>query len=126
MLPSADADAKAAKQQVRAAVVQHLNHVAPVTARAMFGGYGLYIEDVMFALIAEETVYFKVDDGNRDDFEAWHMPPFTYDGKGQPITMSYSEIPPSIWEDLAALVPWVERAHAAGKRSKQGQRRSRS
>jgi len=123
---SSDAAAKAAKQHFRDGVVQHLNQVAPVTARAMFGGYGLYIEGVMFALIAKQTVYFKVDEVNRGDFDAWHMSPFTYDGKGQPITMSYYEIPPSIWADLSALVQWVERAHAAGKRAKQGQRRSRS
>ena len=126
MTPPSDADAKAAKLQFRDAVVQHLNRVAPVTARGMFGGYGLYMEGIMFALIAYETVYFKVDEENRGDFEAWEMKPFTYDGKGKPITMSYYEIPPPIWEDLAALVEWVERAHGAGKRAKQGKRRSRS
>lgn len=80
----------------------------------------------MFALIADETVYFKVDEGNRGDFEAWKMPPFTYDGKGKPITLSYYEIPPPIWEDGSELQHWVERAHAAGKRAKQGKRRSRA
>ena len=80
----------------------------------------------MFALIAYETVYFKVDDENRSDFESWNMKPFTYDGKGKPITMSYYEIPPSIWADVSALVQWVEGAHAAGKRAKQKKQRSRS
>ncbi len=122
--PAPDAKAKAAKQQFRDAVVSHLNQVAPVTARGMFGGYGLYIEGVMFALIAYETVYFKVDAENRADFEALGMSPFTYDGKGKPIQMSYYEIPPSIWQDLPTLADWVTKAHAAGRRAKKSQSRS--
>ncbi len=125
MAQPSDNTAKAAKQRFRDAVVSHLNQVAPVMARAMFGGYGLYIEGIMFALIAYETVYFKVDDVNRGDFEALDMSPFTYEGKGKPIKMSYYEIPPAIWQDLPALAHWVDQAHAAARRAKQGKSRSR-
>ncbi|NEQ45405.1 MAG: TfoX/Sxy family protein [Leptolyngbya sp. SIOISBB] len=117
--------AKVAKQQFRDAVVSHLNQVAPVTARGMFGGYGLYLEGIMFALIACETVYFKVDDGNRADFEGLGMSPFTYVGKGKPIKMSYYEIPSSVWQDLPTLAHWVDQAHAAARRVKRGKSRSR-
>jgi hypothetical protein len=44
MTQTPDQAVKAAKQQFRDEVVSHLNQVAPVTARAMFGGYGLYSE----------------------------------------------------------------------------------
>lgn len=125
MAQSSDTAAKAAKQRFRDAVVSHLNQVAPVTARGMFGGYGLYIEGIMFALIAYEAVYFKVDDGNREDFERLGMSPFTYVSKGKPIKMSYYEIPPSIWQDLPTLAQWVDRAHAAARRVKRGKSRSR-
>lgn len=125
MSSSSDAQVKAAKQQFRDAVVRHLNHVAPVTARGMFGGYGLYLEGIMFALIADKTVYFKVDEENRADFEGLGMSAFTYEGKGRPIRMSYYEIPPTVWPDLPMLAHWVEKAHAAGRRTKQAQPRSR-
>ena len=53
--------------------------------RRMFGGYGIFFDDLMFALIANDTLYIKVDDTNRANFEAENMSPFTYakgDGEG--------------------------------------------
>jgi DNA transformation protein len=99
-------------------VVDRLNQVAAVTARAMFGGYGLYLEGTMFALIASDTLYFKVDDDNRDDYLAVGMAPFTYDGKHKPIQMSYYHLPDAVWGEPAELAVWVEKAHRAACRSK--------
>jgi DNA transformation protein len=98
--------------------VDYLNQVAPVTARAMFGGYGLYAEGVMFALIATDRLYFKVDDQNRDDFLSVGGEPFIYDRKGKPAQMSYYSLPDDIFNDLAQLVIWVESARAAARRSR--------
>lgn len=51
-------------------VLELLDGLGAVGARRMFGGYGLYRNDVMFALIADDTLYFKVDEHNRAEFEA--------------------------------------------------------
>lgn len=99
-------------------VVAQLNQVAPVTARAMFGGYGLYLDGLMFGLIADNVLYFKVDDGNRDNFVTAGMGPFVYEGKNRPIAMSYFQLPEAVFEDLAELHAWLEQAQAAAKRSK--------
>ena len=99
-------------------VLQHLNQVAPVTARAMFGGYGLYTNGVMFALIAYDTLYFKVDDSNRDDFLALGMQPFTYDGKGKPIQMSYYQLPEKVWCNAEELLVWLEKSAAIARQAK--------
>jgi len=53
----------------RAFVMEQLEHAAPVAHRRMFGGVGLYSEGLFFGLMADDTLYFKVDDGNREDFE---------------------------------------------------------
>ncbi|MDX2228699.1 MAG: TfoX/Sxy family protein [Leptolyngbyaceae cyanobacterium bins.349] len=107
-------------------VLHHLNQVAPVTARAMFGGYGLYTDGVMFALIADDVLYFKVDDSNREDFVAAGMQPFTYEGKDKPIQMSYSQLPPTVWDDAALLTVWLEKAATAAKRAKSKQKRHKA
>lgn len=99
-------------------VLQHLNQVAPVTARAMFGGYGLYINGVIFALIADHTLYFKVDDSNRESFVAAGMPPFTYDGKGKPMQMSYYQLPDAVWHDAEQLLGWIEKSAAIARQAK--------
>lgn len=103
-------------------VLRHLNQVAPVTARAMFGGYGLYTNGVMFALIADDTLYFKVDDSNQAAFLELGMAPFTYEGKGKPITMSYYQLPEVIWNDAARLVEWIETSAAIARRTKKAKK----
>ncbi|MDJ0705380.1 MAG: TfoX/Sxy family protein [Leptolyngbyaceae cyanobacterium MO_188.B28] len=107
------------KQRFRDQVVSRLNTVAPVTARGMFGGYGLYLEGVMFALIAYKTLYFKVDDENRADYLAAETGPFIYNRNGKLIEMSYYQLPDAVFEDVEALAEWVQKAHAAARRSKQ-------
>ena len=59
-----------------------------VAARKMFGGYGLYRQGLMFALVADDVLYFKVDDQNRAEFTAAGMGPFVYEGKSKPVSMS--------------------------------------
>ena len=41
-----------------------------VSMRKMFGGLGIFRRGVMFALVADDTLYFKVDDQTEADFEA--------------------------------------------------------
>lgn len=103
-------------------VVSRLNQVAPVTARAMFGGHGLYAEGVMFALIAGETLYFKVDDQNREAYLAAGSEPFTYDRNGKFVQMSYYRLPDAVFEEVEQLAVWVEAAQAAARRGKSRKR----
>ena len=89
----------------------------------MFGGVGIYSGELFFALIAEDTVYFKVDDTNRPDFEARGMAPFRPAGPDGEV-MQYYAVPEELLEDPEALRPWVDRALAVARRKKG--RRSRS
>lgn len=84
-----------------------------VTAKAMFGGYGLYQHGKIFGLIADECLYFKVGNSNRSTYEAHKSTPFTYTGKsGDPITMSYWLVPEEILSDEEALPRWISAALA--------------
>ncbi|NEQ49374.1 MAG: TfoX/Sxy family protein [Leptolyngbya sp. SIO3F4] len=103
-------------------IVHHLKQVAPVTARSMFGGYGLYADGVMFALIAYETLYFKVDDENQDDYLKAGMGPFRYERHGKPVQMSYYQLPNKVLGNLEELLSWIEKAQAAARRSKKPKR----
>jgi len=59
-------------------VVELMADWAPVMARRMFGGYGLYREGSMFALIADDQLFFKADAGNEPQFERVGSHPFVY------------------------------------------------
>lgn len=81
-----------------------------VSARKMFGGFGLYKQGAMFALVAEDVLYFKVDSRNRPLFQQLGMAPFTYEGKAKPVEMPYWETPPDALDDGAALIDFARGA----------------
>lgn len=88
-----------------------------VSARSMFGGWGLYREGRMFGLIADDTLYLKVDDKNRPMFDAEGLGPFVYEGKNKPVSMSYYEVPPEALDDPSAMRPWAVSAYDAALRA---------
>ena len=88
-----------------------------VTARSMFGGVGLYKDDVFFAILAGDVLYLKTDDRNRPAFERAGMPPFKpYPNRSG--TMRYFAVPLDVLEDSRALVAWSRAAVAAGMTSR--------
>ncbi len=93
-----------------------LGHIDGISARAMFGGYGIYKDGVIFAIIAEDQLYFKVDDSNRADYEAYESTPFVYSqGNHKQATMSYFLVPETIMEDKEQVALWVEKSLAIHK-----------
>jgi DNA transformation protein len=97
-------------------VVEQLGRVAPVTARSMFGGVGLYTEGLFFALIAEDRLYFKVSDTTRPEFERLGMEPFR--PFGEEHAMGYYEVPVDVLEDTAQLVVWMRKAVEVARQAK--------
>src|SRR4026207_297937 len=83
-------------------VLDQLNRAMPrIRARPMFGGVGIYSGECFFALIADDTVYFKVDASPRPDFEARGMGPFRPFGDDGG-TMNYYQLPEDLLEDPEA------------------------
>jgi DNA transformation protein len=109
-------------REYREFVLEQLGRVVPVTSRAMFGGVGVYAEGLFFALMAGETLYLKVDDTTRGDFEALGMQPFRpFDGDKQ--VMKYFELPAELLEDPDALRPWIHRAVEVARRARKSKKK---
>jgi len=107
-------------------VVESLRDLGPVGARRMFGGHGIFMNGLMFGLIAEGQLYLKVDDGNRAAYEAEGLRPFTYSGKGRPVEISYREAPSEGFDDPEILCDWAREAYAAALRTEAGKTKRRS
>ncbi len=103
----------------RTFALEQLGRVAKVSAKSMFGGVGVYCGGLFFALMDDDTLYFKVDDGNRGDFERRGMKPFMPFGD-RPQTMQYYALPAEALEDPEELGGWVEKALAVAQRKKRG------
>ncbi|HEX4351263.1 MAG TPA: TfoX/Sxy family protein [Polyangiales bacterium] len=85
--------------------------VTQIRSRSMFGGVGIYSADVFFALVDGDTLYLKVDDTNRSDFEARGLGPFRPFGDGGEV-MQYYALDESILEDPDELRRWCDKAIA--------------
>ncbi len=103
-------------------VVECLQPLGPVSARRMFGGFGIYLHGTMFALIAYDQLYFKVDDGNRRAHEEAGLAHFTYGDGGKPIRMPYCEAPGEGFDDPEILCAWAREGYAAALRTKRPKR----
>ena len=101
-------------------ILECLQSTGTVRAKAMFGGFGLYMDDLMFALVADDALYFKTSDHNRDDFLERDLKPFYYERAGKKITMSYFEAPEEVFDDEEMMSLWVNKAiaSASGLRKK--------
>ena len=97
-------------------VLEQLEPVGFITSKSMFGGVGIYADGLFFALIADDRLYFKVDDTNRPDFEAAGMGAFEPYGDGR--TMQYYEVPVGVLEDADQLKAWAEKAIAVARSAK--------
>jgi len=90
----------------RAFVLEQLAGVKSIRARSMFGGVGLYSNDVLFGILSADTLYLKVDDSNRGRYEAAGMTAFKpYSDK--PMTMPYYQVPADVIEDRDELAVWA-------------------
>ena len=92
-------------------VVDQLAGCGTITAKRMFGGVGIYADELFFALLGADRLYLKVDDTNRADFEAVGMGPFRPYGDDTEV-MQYYEVPVGILEDADELVRWGRKALA--------------
>jgi DNA transformation protein len=102
--------------------VAHLSEVfrlfGPLRARRMFGGYGIYCHDLMIGLVADDTLYLKVDELSVPQFAAAGCHPFEYSKNGVAMTMSYYSAPIEIFDDPEIAKLWATRAHEAALRSR--------
>ena len=79
-------------------VLERLAPMGRARARAMFGGYGIYDGATMFAIIVDDSLYFKADDLTRPEFTALGLSAFSYTARGKTLTMQYYEAPPEVFE----------------------------
>ncbi len=94
-------------------VMDQLSDLRGVTARAMFGGYGLYRRDAFFGIIHKSRLYFKTSDETRATFIRHGMRPFRPNGKQ--TLKTYYEVPADIVDDAEQLAEWAQRSASLTK-----------
>ena len=98
-------------------VVDLLGMFGQCEARRMFGGYGIFHDGLMLALIADGELYLKADTETRERFEAEACEPFVYYSQGKPRRLSYYQAPEAFFDDAEARLCWARLAFDAALRS---------
>jgi DNA transformation protein len=89
-----------------------------VRAKRMFGGYGIYHDDLMFALVADDVLYLKADAESSATFVAQGLAQFEYSKQGRLLRMSYYAAPEEIFDDPEEARLWATLAFEAALRSR--------
>ena len=98
-------------------VLELLEPFGDVSARRMFGGHGLFRDGVMFALEADDVLYFKVDDKTRPEFDKRELTPFEYARNGNSVTLSYRMAPEEAMNNSKVMCRWAKDAFDAAVRT---------
>jgi len=103
-------------------ILEQLGDDPSISTRKMFGGFGIYRSGIMFALVADDRLYFKVNAANKIDYQEAGSAPFVYDRHtkdkdAKTIALSYWEVPVHILEDRDLLFRWMIKSHDAALQS---------
>jgi DNA transformation protein and related proteins len=96
---------------------EQLAPLGHVTLRRMFGKSGVFCDGVMLGMVTDNTLYFRVDDQNRETFrEAKSAPPLNYRKRGTTIDLSFWRVPERLFDEPDELIAWAQAALAAARR----------
>ena len=107
----------AVPDEFRDFVIGNLGPLGDVKARAMFGGYGIFESETMFALMAGSALFFKVDDSNLAGYEQASSARY---GK-----MPYYRVPDDVMNDANALREWARAEITVGQRAPAKKKKSK-
>ena len=97
-----------------------------VSVRRMFGGQGIFVDGMMFALVARDVIYLKADTETIPAFEQEGLAPFSYATRnGEHTLTSYWRMPDRLYDDTEELARWARAAHAVAQRKAARTRNSR-
>ena len=110
----------------QAFILDLLGSLAPVPRR-MFSGVGLFHGGVMFALLARDAMYLRVDDTTREQFERAGSRPFSYQRGEREVSLSaYYVVPEDLLDRQDELLLWTRDAIATARRAASIRRPARS
>ena len=89
-----------------------------VRIRPMFGGAGVYLDELFFALADDDVLYLKVDDETEARFREAGSEGFVYVTKeGERMSLRYWRIPDTAFDDPEEAADWARLALGAATRA---------
>ncbi len=99
-------------------IEEALAPIGSVSRRAMMGGATLYLDGMIFAIIADDLLWFKADATSNAVWDEAGCTRFSYQmGEGRTGSMNYRRAPDDVYDDADAMRDWAIIAVAAGQRA---------
>lgn len=90
--------------------LKFFDSLGKIKSRSMFGGFGIFCNDTMFALVVNGSLHLRAGKQNEREFKALKMLPYTYTKRNFPVVTKYYEIPDNWWKQPKMLMDHVNQA----------------
>jgi len=91
-------------------VTEQLGFLGPITNRSIFGAIGIFIEDRLLGIVADDGLYLHTGPVNRADYAARGCRQFKPYPNAFDLTTDHHAVPQDVIDDVAQLKIWGERA----------------
>jgi DNA transformation protein len=95
-----------------------LSAAGDVRVKRMFGGHGLYVDDLFVAIVTGESLFLKSDEQSQPTFEAAGCQPFEYEARGKKVSLHFWSAPADAMDSPALMEPWARLAVDAALRAR--------
>ncbi|UGA55985.1 TfoX/Sxy family DNA transformation protein [Vibrio sp. VB16] len=90
-----------------------------IKSRSMFGGFGIFVDDVMFALVVNDSLHIRCCESLEKQFKQANYQPYVYKKRGFPVVTKYFALPNSHWDDSDQILKIAELALKAAHKEKE-------
>jgi DNA transformation protein len=92
--------------------------IGAVQTKRMFGGYGVYVDDVFIAIVTGDNLYLKTDDQTQPRFTAAGGTQFCFAARGKLQATHFWSAPADAMDSPALMRPWAQLAFEAALRAR--------
>lgn len=79
--------------------LQLFERFGKVRSRSMFGGFGIFVDDAMFALVVNNALHIRACETTNQQFKDAQYEPYVYKKRGFPVVTKYFALPNELWQD---------------------------
>lgn len=90
--------------------LKFFDHLGKIKSRSMFGGFGVFCDDAMFALVVNNSLHLRAGKESEIEFIKMGMTPYTYTKRNFPVNTKYYVIPDFWWEQPNVLMNYAKQA----------------
>ena len=98
-------------------IVDLLDAFGSVEVKRMFGGFGIFHQDLMIGLVSDGAFYLKADAQSKSHYEDEGLTRFSYFKKDRECFLSYYLAPEKFFEDSDESVRWATLAYNSALRA---------